>query len=362
MFAMSAPPGFTTGFSFSAPTLDESVVVVVNVCGHESVGMPLARSMDPVTEPYVDQYGVDNLIIPISVSPAKELRSCPYNYSVDVVIHPCLTSRCTKGHHLFEHLVRKLTTLSIQWVQQECGLSLVEGKCQLLGAPLYYRTDTERADPDWLRKTVTELEKALEQTLHERATSSDSGLPQQLDLQREREKKSGPLVKEILPTSGIKTGFLLGGSGNLYGPEGSKEGDGPRPDPLAHIPEKLRKQAIIVDTRAGLSEALKPPRAVEATPRQESSLSPTEPKASDDTWTVVSLETNEGVFTVRLQPTKPVNSMADVDLVVTETTIEIGGHVTHLPMAIDSDTVKAKYVKSTRLLVVSGYLKTPCTD
>lgn len=59
------------GFAFKVNTVNELTRFIVNVYGNDDVGLPLARNMNAIDDTYLDRFGIENLVIPISVSEAK---------------------------------------------------------------------------------------------------------------------------------------------------------------------------------------------------------------------------------------------------------------------------------------------------
>lgn len=380
----------TVGFSFHARAVDGSTGFVVNVCGHASVGVPLARNKDPVPDRYLDEQGVENLLIPIAVG-APQAAAVPSEwcaYAVDVVVHPALLSRCRPTHRLFRHYIERLSNLAVEWVLQECGVRLESRSCRLLGAPGYYAaaagTGAGAAKPDAasvmadLAKLAREMEAAL---AAERLAAPDTAaVPAGLaNIAAAPSKKppTGPLVQEVRPAStGIKKGFLVDDSDGrrrpLYGPGGSGEGEGKRPDPLAHIPESLRARCQIVD----LSKTAEGPPPASPSPLPATTTSATSPSATtsaaaaasvegvDETsgvrrrWRVEAVERQgDDTVVVRFSTEEEGVSMAGVSLDAAPFAVAADGTTAALPVEIDTDGVTAKYVRKKRLLCVSCPVK-----
>ncbi|CBZ25818.1 conserved hypothetical protein [Leishmania mexicana MHOM/GT/2001/U1103] len=359
---MLTASGLMVGFAFAASTVDESCSYVVNVCGHDSVGLPLARSMNAVDAEYVEHHGVDNLIIPISVSEPKETKSGDYAYCVDVVVHTLLIKKCCPGHRLLQHLTEKLVTLSIEWIRNECGVQLLPRSCRIAGNPFYFGDTVDTS------KSVASIIEQAAGLLQRKSSSSDSRkdeqdtIPEALNLLKAQVPEcKQPLIREVISTPGIKKGFLVDGNARLYSPEGSSEGSGKAPDPLAHIPESLRERCQIIDTRR-MEELTAPPaktpKSVDKTPSLHTSgtvAAPTsEPKRKDEAnWTRFSIERTGEKVIIRFLVPDSVGSLHDIDLSATKDTLEINGSVTQLPVPIVTDDVRAKFVKATRILIVT---------
>ncbi|CAG9572853.1 conserved hypothetical protein [Leishmania major strain Friedlin] len=354
--------GLMVGFAFAAKTADESCTYVVNVCGHDSVGPPLARSMNAVDAEYVEHHGVDNLIIPISVSEPKETKRGDYAYCVDVVVHTLLIKKCSRGHRLLEHLTEKLVTLSIEWIRSECGVQLLPRSCRIAGNPLYFDDTVDTP------KSIASIIENAAELLQRKSNSSNSRkdeqdtIPDALNLRKAQVPESKqPLIREVISTPAIKKGFLVDGNARLYGPDGSSEGSSKAPDPLAHIPESLRERCRIIDTRnmEGLTASpAKTMKSVDKTANTHTSgtfVAPTsEPQGKDEAnWARFSIERTGEKVIVRFLAPDSVSSLHDIDLSATKDTLEINGSVTQLPVPIVTDDVRAKFVKATRILVVT---------
>ncbi|SYZ64949.1 pre-RNA_processing_PIH1/Nop17 (plasmid) [Leishmania braziliensis MHOM/BR/75/M2904] len=357
---MLTAAGLLVGFAFAANTADECSTFVVNLCGHDSVGAPLARSMNAVDAEYIAHHGVDNLIIPISVSEPKKTKREDYAYCVDVVVHTLLIKMCTPQHHLFQHLTEKLVRLAIEWIRNECGVQLLPRTCRIAGNPLYF-SDTVGIPVDEITKEAINL-------FQRKSSSSESHkeeqntIPDVLNLMKSHvPEPKQPLVCEVISTPGIKKGFLVNGSARLYGPDGSGEGSGNAPDPLGHIPQSLRDKCQIIDTRSMEQlpclpvQTLKPD---DKTPKLHPSsmlvASTTKPKGKDEgNWSRFSIEHIEEKVVIRFLVPDTVASLRDIDLSATTDTLEINGNVIQLPVSIVTDDVRAKFVKATRMLIVT---------
>ncbi|GET88037.1 hypothetical protein, conserved [Leishmania tarentolae] len=359
---MLTATGLLVGFAFSASTADESAIYIVNVCGHDSVGLPLARSMNTVDSEYVDNHGVDNLIIPICVSEPKETKSGEYKYCVDVVVHTLLIKRCSPGHHLLQHLTERLVTLSIEWIRNECGVQLLPRSCQIAGNPFYF------ADTFGPSKSMASIIEHATELFQRKSSSSDSQkgeqvtIPDALNLMKKQApERKQPLIREVISTPAIKKGFLANGNARLYGPDGSSEGSGKTLDHLAHIPQSLREKCRIIDTR-NMEEFTPPPaktvKSVDKAPNMHFSGMAAKPasdpqKKDEPNWSRFSVERTGEKIIVRFLVPDSVSSLHDIDLSATKDTLEINGSVTQLPVPIVTDDVRAKFVKATRTLVVT---------
>lgn len=359
---MLTPSGLLIGFAFQAYAADESTLYVVNVCGHDSVGPPLAKSMNPVDDTYIEHNGIDNLIVPISVSEPKRLSTGGFTFCIDVVVHTLLIKKCVSGHHLYQHLTEKLLVLSIEWVQTECGVQLLRQSCLLLGDPYYY-SDVKRAvkSEDEILRMAAELlkEKKKPQRSEKELTSH---LPDALNVSKDGMRVSSrPLIQEVVASPGLKKGFLKNGSAKLYGPHGSSEGSGKTPDPLSHIPESLRSKCKIIDTRDldRPCDVLTASADVSATPgglprnKVSDALTGSPMEYEQDEWRKGTVEQRESMLVVYFTVPDDVLTISDIDLSVSDKALGIDGVVTQLPVSIVTDSVRAKFVKRTRRLSVT---------
>lgn len=356
---------FSPGFFFSSLGGNGTTSFVVNVCGHDSVGWPLARNMDPIDERYLEEMGLENLIIPISVSEPKKLQE-NYDYAVNVVVHTCLTQRIRKSFRLCGHYIERLTVLAIQWIKQECGVQLIEHSCKLLGLQKGYDLNAKAKGLD--SKTMEKISQSAEALVASLKQAQTEGkeqhvVPEELVIKGETNKsQKKPLIQEVSQEPGIKKGFLSGSKQTLYGPEGSKEGDGPTMDPLAHIPASLRNKCTIVDTR---DMSIKGPGEQKASIKEDvpagqisNSFKVRESEkrleaAVIEEWKVMDVtDTKESVTVVFSAPSQIV-SMKDVNLQVTSSQIILDGVIVPLPREINCDGVKAKFVKSKKSLVIT---------
>ncbi|KEG13096.1 hypothetical protein DQ04_01221130 [Trypanosoma grayi] len=348
-------PGAEAGFCFETVATDGKTVVVVNVCGHSSVGMALAKNMDAVTESYLDEHGVDNLIVPISVGSPVKCKDKKYAYVVDVVVHPFLTRRCVKSHHLFEHFITRLTNLAIEWILQECGMRLNVRGCRLIPDKAYVESGKEA-----MHQMLSELAKTFEKETKCESVSTEANetasLPEKLKLNaslKETETKRSPLISEMPVSSGIRKGFL--NEARLYGEGGSKECNQPPPDPLLHFPEGLRKKCQVIDTRQLVSTTTQAPETTSMVSKNEGFKAP-HPSPSKEPvqqWSVESVRCGETEIVVRLKPPLGVKSMKDVDLTASPDSIEVGETDVKLPRTISVDDVSAKFLKSSMTMIVT---------
>ncbi|KPA82952.1 hypothetical protein ABB37_02697 [Leptomonas pyrrhocoris] len=360
---MLTPFGLLVGFAYKAFAADGTTLYVVNVCGHDSVGLPLARSMNAVDDNYIEHNGVDNLIIPISVSEPKQTTKAEFAFCIDVVVHTVLIKKCVSGHHLYRHLTEKLLALSLEWVRSEWGVQLLRESCILLGNP-YYFSDV-KADAKSLKevmKMAAELLDTKESQSRKGVEDASTHLPDALNLKNHEPKESKkPLIQEVISSPGIKKGFLNGRNARLYGPEGSSEGTGKMPDPLAHIPESLRNKCKIVDTRnmeQSFGKETKSQEVPATTSTSHSYQAQKEHNANCDKltnskWKKVAFEQSNEKLVVRFVVPEDITSLHDVDLSATEKVLEINGVATQLPVRIVTDGVRAKFVKASHVLVVT---------
>ncbi|KAG5507102.1 hypothetical protein JKF63_05848 [Porcisia hertigi] len=358
---MLTASGLLVGFAFAAKVADESTYVI-NVCGHDSVGLPLARSMNSVDAEYIEHHGVDNLIIPISLSEPKKTKRGDYAYCVDVVVHTILIKRCSPGHHLFQHLTEKLVALSIDWIQSEYGVQLRPRTCHMVGNPLYF------ADTIETPKSMAEVMKHAAELFQRKSSGSEAHcqeeqvIPDALNVMKaEATASPQPLIREVVSTPVIKKGFLVDGNARLYGPDGSGECSAKAPDSLAHIPQSLRERCQIIDTRnmgqfTGFPpETLKSDNTMQKVNPFNKPVTPTAASQKSDgaDWSNFSMERTAEKMIVRFPLPDGVVSLRDIDLSATTDTLEINGSVIHLPVPIVADDVRAKLVKATRNLVVT---------
>lgn len=372
---------FDPGFCFSAVALDGATKVVVNVCGHDSVGGPLAKNMSPVAEDYIEQRGVDNLIIPISVSSPIELdKGAPYSYRIDVVVHTSLAKRCVREHHFFEHYVARLTELAVKWVKEECGMTLVPASCTYLGSFLWDKGSGKGkagSPPDVLKATERMLRALEEAAESERRDSRVNGdLPDRPELPADLkvrtpsatlEKPGRSLVQEVVKNPGIKRGFLLSGNASLYDEGGSPEGEGKQPDSLAHIPKSIRDKCKIIDLRGvekgTIQEAAHKEKAPEGGTRIATSAVPSatadvappfpEPHKSEPLWKLEAVSTFDDFAVIRVVTSQALKGASEVNLTVSGTDVDVDDFHYTFHRTVDDEKVKAKFVKSSRTLVLT---------
>lgn len=365
---------FSPGFCFWGVALDETTRTVVNVCGHDSVGRPLAKNMTPVDEQYIDERGLDNLIIPISVSQPVELpKSEAYNYRVDVVVHTVLTKRCVPQHHFFKHYVAKLTELSVEWVKQECGIILIPSSCTFVG-DTFYDVGSPKQDKV-LPADLVEITERMMRDLKESDShgvgdgdvqAAERAVPEALRVSTAdtRERKGAPLVQEVVADKGLKKGFLLAGNAQLYGANGSPEGNGKVPDPLAHIPQSIRERCKVIDTRTMKTDAAiqRESERRDAGYRQSSACDGIQPVESGSVetppeypprWKLESVSISEDSAVIRVEAQVALSGVSDVVLTVSGQQVDIDDFHYTLPRAVDDERVKAKFVKSTQVLVLT---------
>lgn len=365
---------FAPGFCFSGVALDGTTRVVVNVCGHDSVGVPLAKNMNPVDEKYIDERGIDNLIIPISVGvPTRLPDTEEYNFRIDVVVHTWLTRRCAPKHHFFRHLIEKLTELALEWVKQEAGIVIAPPSCKCLGTFYFGRVSPagEEGSPAQIREMADKMFQALKEAQAGGSGTQtpdhdgETALPSDLKLSPAGPPKwTKPLIQEVVAIApGIKKGFLLGGNSRLYDKHGSPEGQGKQPDPLMHIPQSIRDKCKVIDTRNMDSSALHQELLrQEGVPLKPSSLSvaPAPVIAAGnkaavvaERWKLESVSVTDTAATIRVITEELLKGVADVDLSVSPTEVILDNFSYSFPRPIDEDSVKAKYIKASRTLVLT---------
>ncbi|RHW69194.1 pre-RNA processing PIH1/Nop17 [Trypanosoma brucei equiperdum] len=309
--------------------------------------------MDVAPTSYLDEYGVDNLIVPISVRPPLKCEEGRCDFVIDVVVHPSLTERCVKGHRLFEHYITRLTTLAIEWILQECGVRLNARDCKLIKGTKYYSC-TKRD----VKQMISEMMRSMDTHLKNESTKTESEsdlLGDKLKVNTNRkdvENSRSPLVTEMPASSGIQKGFLS--KARLYGDKGSGECNESQSDPLLHLPENLRKKCQIVDLRQSSCTPQEPGKAGLISKCDEVlKNTPTIPTKPLHEWKVTSLSCDETVVVVRLHPPPGVTSMKSVNLEVTPGTIEIDETVVNLPKSIRVGEVSAKFLKSSSSLILT---------
>ncbi|CCD12917.1 unnamed protein product [Trypanosoma congolense IL3000] len=351
-------PPVKPGFCFRALTADGQKNVAVNVCGHNSIGVALTKSMDPAPECYLDEYGLDNLIVPISVDAPLQCDGKEYSYITNVVVHNSLIERCLKGHRLSDHYITRLTSLAIDWILQEYGLKLDTRSCRLIHGKTYVDYAGKNAE-----QIFSEAAKALERGIKRGENSSDSDvvdpLVSKFNMENKcssAESKHAPLITEMPTGSGIRKGFLC--NARLYGCEGSGECNQPPHDPLLHIPKNIRKRCQVIDTRQSghVLSTVAPPRA---TPEKDGKPPITQcpPLAEPDEWKVESLEYGEKSVIIRLLPPPNVTSMEGINLEATPNSIEIDGTKVRLSRTVAVDNISAKFLKlSNKLLLTCPFV------
>ncbi|RNF09186.1 hypothetical protein TraAM80_02331 [Trypanosoma rangeli] len=352
---MFSDAGMEAGFCFEALAADNETMVVVNVCGNSSVGRALAKNMEEVPESHLDEYGLDNLIVPIAVGPAEKCDREKYSFSIDVVIHPLLTSRCVPSHRLFDHYILRLTSLAIEWILQECGIRLNPRSCKLITDKKYFQNGKENFN-QILSKIAKAMEKETTTVPANESKGEGFSLPSklQLDVSRKNDEITpSPLIKEMPQGTGIRKGFL--NDVRLYGDGGSSECKQPPLDPLLHLPEQLRKRCQVIDTRqirSGVTDAsaATEPDSIKEKPKL---LPSNVTKGAPTQWEVQSLVCNEREIVVRLRPPPSVTSMKDVELIALSDTIEIDETVVRLPRTIKVENVTAKFLKSSKIMVLT---------
>lgn len=323
-----------TGFCLQGKCLDDKTVLLINVRGDESVGLPLTKNMDPIPSPaFIDHHGIDNLIVPIAVGDPIQLAD--NSYAVDVVIHSEIISRVRPTHHLYDHLLSKVTTLVLQWVAQETGLRVNPKTVQLLpNPPAPIQKKQTMPSYDDLKKAAEDLKAVLK----EHKTEETSASPFLFEEKETKPQSSKPLIQEVTAASGLKKGFLAQSKGTLYGAQGSSEGNPPKAaDPLSFMPESLRERCKIVDTRV---------------PNQVASA----PKAGPKPLWSHEIEEYDSHITVKIYPPPYVMSAADLDdISITRSGISINydQYVVRLDRDFDSDNASAKFNKKQHVLLVT---------
>lgn len=464
------PPGsILAGVVLKVVAADSSTKVYVNVCGHDSVGLPLTKSMDPIPSPsFLDHHGLDNLIVPISVGDPQHITRAKTDHHaevgklviVDVVMHTEIIKRVVPVHAKFEMFLPKVTALALDWVTQETGIQLLKQTVKLLPG-ISYKDPPARSgkaeDGDDSHLSAAEKQQ-LEQNIRNRANalyeqllketsgnggnsnapggdapvSSSSGatIPDALKLPTPSsstssgaEQKPRRMVTEMPVDNGpiIRKGFLNNPTKRLYDEKGTSEGVLPEGagDPLGYLPKGLRNRVQVIDTRpeAQPKQPVKPrlpftvgsadevsgaefleqlamvdkvassrdPDALEkmaaqlqqelvnATTAQntaseglattpcvpvartssEVSSAPTIPPEWSENIVVDHSQTPR-IITIRLGAPPSIQGMKDVDLAAEAEYIDVNNHRVVLPVAIDVESIKAKFIKSSKTLVVSG--------
>ncbi|CCW64733.1 unnamed protein product [Phytomonas sp. EM1] len=352
---MSSARQNVRGFCFSGVAIDERTKYIVNVCGNDALEKPLAKNMTPVPEQYLDERGIDNLIIPISVSDPLKLSASDYDYCIDVVVHSSVVSRCRKEHPLFEHFISRLIELSVEWIQKECGAVVQLKTCKPRDLNLFIPKGTSTGAPDPLIELKRAAE-ALSIASQKMASSEDNEnipIPDSLHCGATSKgtKGSSPLIQEVISNKGVQKGFLLQPKGRLYGEGGSSEGEGKVYDQLSHIPESLRKRCKVVNASELSSSIANVTPAAPAPRPSPRHIDPLSKPARE--WKLLSLDHAENHVTVRLKPSDAILRLAEVDLSVTKQAIDVDSYHVDLPCMVDMDNVKAKYIKSSNVLLLT---------
>jgi hypothetical protein len=463
------PPGtIIPGIVLKVLAADGATKVYVNVCGHDSVGLPLTKSMDTIPDAaFMDHHGLDNLIIPISVGDAQH-----YNRTsdvdggkmiiVDVVIHSQIVTRVLPTHSRYEAFLPKVSALALDWVTQETGIQLLKKTCKMVSGTSYKDPPAKKikgeggADDNLSPAERRQLEENIrnranslyEQLLKETSGKAPPGAPTgpavsssgatlpdafKLPTPSGSQKTEAPkkLVQEMpIPSSEpvIRKGFLNNPGKRLYDDKGSTEGVLPEGagDPLGYLPKGLRNRVQVIDTRPEAQPKPKPslpftvgsadevtgadfleqlsvfekvasnrdPNAMEAmtqmlqnellkqndtttattssssaavgssasnsngptVPTVKSSSSVAPPVVSSGWTEVVSVDNDQcpPMITIRLAAPDSIVGMKDVDLAAEPEYIDVNEHRVILPCKLDVDSIKAKFVKSTRTLVITG--------
>lgn len=332
------------GFCFSVVAADEETRYVVNVCGHDSIGRPLFRSMVEAPDELVNERGLDNLIVPISVGSPHANADDPPKYVVDVAVNPSLILCCQKDHPLFEHFVTKLITLAIEWVHRECGVQLLGETAKFEG--LCYHKPRMRVKEGISRDSFVKAAELLMSSLKKiEAETTPESIPAEINLSMGEVQQRSPLIKEVVGDPTIKRGFLLGNEGCLYRGGRSTEGTGKVYDSLAHIPESLRSKCKIIDTRAMGNSSLN-------SLKENFVAAPVAPHIAEFSWKLMSCDVTDSVVTIRLCTSKEIVGVSDVDLSASANCIDIDDFHYSLPCCIDIDGVRARYLKQQKTLVL----------
>ncbi|CCW71868.1 unnamed protein product [Phytomonas sp. Hart1] len=353
---MSSTSKNVKGFCFSGIAVDEKTTYIVNVCGHDNLEKPLAKNMTPVPEEYLDERGIDNLIIPISVCEPLKLSASDYDYCIDVMVHSSVVSRCGKAHPLVKHFISRLMELSTEWIQTEWGAVLQPKTCKLLDFKVFRPKGASTGASDPLEALKRAAEAALSAASQQAANSNVEEATQIPEPLRcvgtpHAAKETPPLIREVISNSGVQKGFLLNTKGRLYDESGSSEGEGKVFDQLSHIPESLRKRCKIINVGDMNANTVKTTPAAPAPPPPPPSMDP--PKKPRWEWTLLSVDQSESHITVRLKPSDATMSLSEVDLSVTKQAIDVDHFHVDLPCMVDVDSVKAKYLKSSNVLVLT---------
>eukprot|EP00744_Colponema_vietnamica_P015445 GILI01021643.1.p1 GENE.GILI01021643.1~~GILI01021643.1.p1 ORF type:complete len:332 (+),score=23.26 GILI01021643.1:111-998(+) len=292
--------------------------------------------MDPIpSASYIDSQGVDNLIIPIAVGEPVLLPN--KSYTIDVVIHSEIVQRIRPTHHLFDHLLSKITALVMQWVAQETGLRAdIKTTKYHASCPVDIPKKSEGPTYEDLKKAMADLSSVLKEE-----TSQQTPSPFLFEAKEEATKPTCLIQEVNAPPKGLKKGFLAQSKGSLYGAGGSTEGRPPPPsDPLAFIPEGLRSKCTIVDTR----------EAGEAT--QSRNKANERPKAI---WSH-EVQDNAGAMVVTIQLPQYILSAADLDdISITQRQININydQYIVKLNKDFDHESAVAKFNKKQQCLIIT---------
>lgn len=286
------PPGtITSGVVLKVFAADGTTKVYVNVCGHDSVGLPLTKSMEPIPDAaFLDHHGLDNLIIPISVGDAQHHnRTSDLDGGkmiiVDVVVHTQIIKRILPTFPRYADFLPKVSELALDWVTQETGIQLSKRTVKMVPSLSYKDAPARKpkGDANSDDHLSPEERRQLEENIHKRAnllyeqmlketsasnaaaasgpamSSSGATLPDQFRLPTPSASKANDapkakkLVQEMPATNEpvIRKGFLNNPGTRLYDDKGTTEGVLPEGagDPLGYLPKGLRDRVQVVDTR-----------------------------------------------------------------------------------------------------------------
>lgn len=406
------PPGtIVAGIVLKVLAADGATKVYVNVCGHDSVGLPLTKSMDPIPDAsFMDFHGLDNLIIPISVGDPKHHTRADDGKAIiiDVVVHTQVIKRASPTNERFEKFLPNVTALALDWVTQETGIQLTKKTVKLLpsitykDAPTRSNDGSNQLDENIRKRAAAFYEQMLKSAPSEAkpTTSSGAQLPEKLNVSAQADVSTAPrrMVVEMSTANEpvIRKGFLNNPKARLYDDKGTTEGVLPEGagDPLGYLPKSLRDRVKVVDTREGAkpSKAQSPftignpdavtgaefldqlsmidkatsnrdPREIEQLAerlQQELSASnrSSEPSLTpaDSGWThTINEDASEtpARFVVRLSAPSTIVGMKDVDLAADETFIDVNDYRVKFPRKIDVDSVRAKFIRSSHVLSIT---------
>jgi hypothetical protein len=239
----------TAGFAIKVPCTVQGAeaALFLNFCHHPGIGMPVDHRGREVAEDELHR-GVGFLRIPIDVGTWRKIpasETTKLEYIVDIILCKAIIERMMNDSycnanaefrpHVFE-LAMKTLEQSLPTVKIQRQVKLVKS-CR-------YKHATRDAGPP------CEFQELKGAAYAEEAPPPAQAYPPA----PKAPEPEGPLIAEVTKKKTkpvVKKGFLNkpGKGGELYGPDGSKEGVLPENagDPMGWIPKKLRNTCKIVD-------------------------------------------------------------------------------------------------------------------